>query len=112
MALIAPDNSACKEFPIPAFSPKQRRKSDLLSLKIPPQEERLPFVDPSVLHLIQKGGGGCQMTSIINGALGECKVTLNFFRITKLEMLADATYFVWFLDNVVFGIIKEMEDFQ
>jgi len=39
-------------------------------------------------------------------------VTLNFFRITKLEMLADATDFVWFPDIAVFEIIEEMEDFQ
>jgi len=69
-------------------------------------------VDPSVLHLIQKGGGGCQMTSIISGALGGCKVTLNFFRMTKLEMLEDATVFVRLPDKAVLDIIEETEDFQ
>jgi len=79
---------------------------------MPPQDERLPFVDPSVLHLIQKGGGGCQMTSMIKGALGGCKVTLNFLNMTKLVMLADATVFVRCPDNAVLEIIEDTDDFQ
>jgi len=52
------------------------------------------------------------MTSIISGALGGCKVTLNFFRMTKLEMLEDATVFVRLPDKAVLDIIEETEDFQ
>jgi hypothetical protein len=43
-----------KEDSKPRGSAKQRRKSELLSLKIPPQEAspRLPLEAPSILHFI------------------------------------------------------------
>ena len=47
------------------------RSSELLCLKMPLQEDMMPEVEPSMLHFVQKGGGGgCQITSIILGALG------------------------------------------
>ena len=71
IALIAPNNLACKAFPILVFSPNQMRSSELLCLKMPLQEDMMPEVEPSMLHFVQKGGGGgCQITSIILGALG------------------------------------------
>jgi hypothetical protein len=62
MALIALDNSAWKEVPLPVFTTKQRSKSDSLFLKIPPQADRLLLDDPYVLHFIQLKGGGSQTT--------------------------------------------------
>lgn len=81
MALIAPKISAWSALPKPVFSPKQSKKSELLSLKIPPQEDWLLFVDPSVLHFIQFGDSGIQITSITWGAQGGCSFTLNFLNI-------------------------------
>jgi len=61
---------ACKEFPMPVFSPKQISISEFQFLKMPPQDDKLPDVEPSVLHFVQFKGGGCHISSIILGALG------------------------------------------
>jgi hypothetical protein len=41
-----------------------------LFLKIPPQAEDVEVVAPSVLHFIQKSGGGFQNISLITGDFG------------------------------------------
>jgi len=56
--------------------------------------------------------GGFQKTSIILGALGGCILTLNFFKIMKLEMLADATDLVRLPDRLVLEITEDKELFQ
>jgi hypothetical protein len=65
-----------------------------------------------VLHLIQEGKGGLQITSLIFGAFGGCKLTLNFLRITKFEMLADATTFDKFPDKQVLAMTLDKELLQ
>lgn len=84
---------------------------ELLSLKIHPQEDMFPLVEPSVLHLTQFGEGGCQITSMIFGALGGWRMTLNFFSITKFDMLGDATDFDRFPDSAVLEIIVAIDVF-
>lgn len=49
---------------------------------------------------------------MILGALGGCKVTMNFLRIIKLEMLADATLLDKLLDNDVLEMIVAIALFQ
>lgn len=83
-----------------------------MSLKTPPQDETRLVEEPSVLHFTQVEGGGDQMTSIILGALGGCNVTLNFFKITKLEMLEDATAVERFPQRAVLDKTLDKDDFQ
>lgn len=54
-------------------------------LKIPHQSTKLEEdeKEPSTLHLIQLGGRGFQMTSLITGALGRWMGTLKALRTTK-----------------------------
>jgi len=49
------------------------------------------------------------MTSMILGALGGWRVTLNFFRITKFDMLAEATTLKRFPERAVLDKIVEMK---
>lgn len=61
------------------------------SLKMPPQDDvhGLPEEAPSVLHLIQLRGGGCQITLVIKGSLGCLMLTLKILRMVKslIELL-------------------------
>lgn len=70
MALIAPQSSALKALPGPKFSDIQSKKSALKSLKMIPQAELVEVAAPSVLAFVQLIKGGCQITSLITGALG------------------------------------------
>jgi hypothetical protein len=54
----------------PILEAKPHKNSALLSLTIPPQADALGVEAPSVLHLIHKGGGGFQMTSLRKEGLG------------------------------------------
>jgi len=72
IAIITPDNSTNKYDSTPKLCAKQPRQSDSLFLKIPPQAacQGVPAATLSILHLVQFKRGGCQITSIISGALG------------------------------------------
>ena len=85
MANIVPVSSALRELLCPKLEAKAPKKLVFLFLKIPPQEEMpgLPIEAPSMLHLIQLKIGGCHTTSIILGALGGMRKTLNALRIVK-----------------------------
>jgi hypothetical protein len=67
--------------------------------------------DPSVLHLIQEGEGAFQKTSLMTGALGGCKVMLNFFNKTKSDIETQVAL-VQLPTRLIFDIIEEIELFQ
>jgi len=54
----------------------------------------------------------CQTISMIWGAFRGWRLTLNFFRITNLEMLVEATNFERLLERAVVEIISARVDFQ
>jgi len=76
---------------------------------MPPHADELLVEDPSLLHLTHRFMGGFHMTSMILGALEGSKVTLNFFRIKKFDMLAEATALERFPERAVLDKIVEME---
>jgi hypothetical protein len=53
-----------------------------------------------VLDLTQKRGGGCQMNSLTQGALGVCNLTLNSLRIEKSKIVLDTQFKVLLVENV------------
>lgn len=112
IALMAPKNSAWRAQTLSTFSGKHRRISERWSLKIPPQAAVWSVVDLSVLHFTQNGGGCFHKTSIILGAFGGCKVTSNFFKITKFDKLFEATAVERFPHRAVLDLIMFNELFQ
>jgi len=111
MALIA-ESSAKHAFSFPTFSANPSKKSAALSLKIPPQEAVREDEAPSVLHLIQWGMGGCQVTSMIWGALGGCKLILNFLMRANSLILEEAVAFVRLTESAMLEIIHATELLQ
>jgi len=62
-----------------------------------------------VLHLVQFGKGGCQITSMTFGALGGFNFTPNFLNCMKLDTLLTTTDFERLPDKVV---LEAREVFQ
>jgi hypothetical protein len=64
-----------------------------------------------VLHLTQKGGGGCQMNSLTQRVLGGCNLTLNSPGIEKSKTVLDTQFKVLLVENETLAIIEDKEDF-
>lgn len=108
------DNSRNKDDSVPKFCAKQPRLSDSLFLKIPPQAacEGVPAAKPSVLYLIQFKIEGCQITSVISGALGGWIVKLKAFKILNSSMEFLTIFLELFPNRETLAMIKLTADFQ
>ena len=112
IALSTPDISAWYADPPPMFSAKQQSKIALEFLNIPPQEEFVVFEAPSVLHFTQLAMGGCQITSLMTGALGGCMLILNFFKMTRSLTEELEAFEVLFLDRATLEIMLLIANLQ